>query len=316
MARKHLRNHADVRTLGFIGLYYALLLSEWLFVPLEARFVVPLVIATASLSWLCAVIAHNALHCPLFERSWENSVFQLMLTCAYGFAVSEYIPGHNLSHHMHTQGPADVIRTSKTPFVRFNFLNLFYFFPRVGADVVVQNYRFVAASKGRLVRWRNQLLVEVIACWATKIALLIVDWRRALIFVVLPHLWALYGITTVNFLQHDGCDETHPVNHSRNFVGRIFNWFTFNNGFHGAHHDQPGLHWSLLAEAHRERFRGAIAPELEQPSLFVYMVKTFVFPGRRQRYDGRRILAVRAEPDEEWIPVRLQMGDDQAPRAG
>lgn len=49
--------------------------------------------------------------------------------------------------------------------------------------------------------------------------LFVVDWRRAVVFVLLPHLWAAYGITTVNLLQHDGCDEDDPYNHSRNFEG-------------------------------------------------------------------------------------------------
>jgi hypothetical protein len=90
----------------------------------------------------------------------------------------------------------------------------------------------------------------------------------------------------VNFVQHDGCDEDHPYNHSRNFVGRWFNWLTFNNGFHGMHHVQPGLHWSLLAKAHAERLHPFIHPALEQRSLALYLLRTFILPGKRVKYTG------------------------------
>src|SRR5262249_20580661 len=149
--------------------------------------------------------------------------------------------------------------------------------------------RYVAAALQTNPSWYRQLVLEAIACWGSKALFLAVDWRRALLFVFLPHLWAVYGITTVNLLQHDGCDENHPANHSRNFVSRIFNWFTFNNGFHGAHHDDPGLHWSLLPDAHRARLHGRVAPALEQRSLLAYLVRTYVLTARRTQYDGRPV---------------------------
>jgi fatty acid desaturase len=193
------------------------------------------------------------------------------------------------------------MRTSKAPFVRVPVLNLLYFFPRISVSVVAQNLRYVGAMRKRWPSWYRQLLLETIVCWGSKALLFAIDWRKALAFVLLPHLWALYGITTTNFVQHDGCDEDHPFNHSRNFVGRVFNWFTFNNGFHGVHHDQPSLHWSLLPAAHYERFHGRVAPSLEQRSLLAYLFRTFVFPARRERYDGTPVRSILALPDEDWV---------------
>ena len=279
---------------------FALVIAAWFFVPLEARFVVPALVLLASSAWLCAIIAHNALHAPVFFSRRANGLFQVAVTCLYGFPVSEYVPGHNLSHHRHLQKRADSMRTTKTPFVRLNALNLLYFFPRVAFDVMLQNRRYIASMSKKAPGWYRQLVTEAVACWGIKAVLLMVDWRRALLFVVLPHLWALYGITTVNLLQHDGCDEDHPVNHSRNFVGSWFNWFAFNNGFHGVHHESPSLHWSLLPAAHRERFHGRVAPELEQRSLFEYMVRTYLMTGQRKRYDGTPIVNVEHLPDEDW----------------
>jgi fatty acid desaturase len=311
-----LRHKADTRTLAFVGFYYVLLIAEWRLVPVNSGWVIPAIALTASVSWICAVIAHNTLHTPVFRERWANHVFQVVLTCAYGFPVSEYVPGHNLSHHRHTQKRADLMRTNKAPFVRWNVLNLLVFFPRVGMDITAQNYRYVAVAKKALPGWHRQLLAEIAFGWGTKLVLLAIDWRKTLLFVLIPHLWAVYGITTVNFLQHDGCDEDDRYNHSRNFVGRVFNWFTFNNGYHGVHHDRPGLHWSLLPAVHAETMHGKIDPRLEQTSLLAYAFDAFVYPGTRRRFDGTPLTPEAPGADEEWIPQNLRSTIAESEMAG
>src|SRR6185295_15251776 len=128
----------------------------------------------------------------------------------------------------------------------------------------------------------------------------LLDWKSAVMFVWIPHVWANWGIVTINFLQHDGCDAQHPVNHSRNFTGAIMNWLAFNNGYHGVHHDEPGLHWSLTKIEHQKRLGPTIHPALEQKSLPVYLFKAFIFPARRITFDGK-IFAPGGEPDRDWV---------------
>ena len=125
-----------------------------------------------------------------------------------------------------------------------------------------------------------------------------------------PTQYAVWGITTVNFLQHDGCDNDHPVNHSRNFMGKVFNWFTLNNGFHGIHHETPGLHWSLLPAEHQKRVAPFIHPNLDQPNFVVYLWRTFGWPGKRLRYDGAPLVLPQEGPDEEWIPAPKETPTD------
>jgi fatty acid desaturase len=298
-----LRHRADVRTLAFVAFYYVLLVTEWRLA--HGWMVAPLVVLTCVVSWICAVITHNTLHTPVFYSRTGNKLFQIALTCAYGFPVSEYVPGHNLSHHKFTQKRNDLMRTSKVQ-LGWNLANFFVFFPRVAMDIFSENYRYVGMMKKKMPRWYHQLLVEMVICWGAKAVLLAVDWKKALVFVFLPHLFAVWGITTVNYLQHDGCDEDDRYNHSRNFVGRVFNWFTFNNGFHGIHHDHPGLHWSKLREAHMAELHPGIHPALEQKSLALYMLRAFVYPGKRVRYDGEPVVLPMEGPDEEWIPANIQ----------
>jgi fatty acid desaturase len=294
-----LRFKEDRRTLGILLTYALGVCLAWAYAPVGWA-AVPVVALLAGVSWLCAIIAHNTVHSPVFKKRWMNKAFQVWVSASYGFPISDYIPGHNLSHHRFTQLAEDVMRTTKVNF-RWNLLNFLFFFPAVTPGILRGNalYKKKLGNSARL--WKRQLLLEAAVVWSIKGVAFLVDWRKALLFVVIPHLFANFGIVTVNFLQHDGCDETHPVNHSRNFVGGLFNWLTLNNGYHGIHHDVPGLHWSLAPAAHRTRHSPTIHPALEQRSLAVYMFKAFVYPARRLTFDGKPVVIPTGTPDRDWV---------------
>jgi len=40
----------------------------------------------------------------------------------------------------------------------------------------------------------------------TQIGMLVLNWRKFLLYVWLPHFFAQWGIVSMNMLQHDGCD--------------------------------------------------------------------------------------------------------------
>lgn len=294
-----LRHTADLRTLLFLSLYAALVIAQWQYAP-SGLFGVVLVLITCALSFVCAVIAHNTVHTPVFKQRVLNRLFQVWVSLSYGFPISDYVPGHNLSHHRFTQKREDVMRTTHVRF-RWNLLNLLLFMPMVTPGILRGNAHFKQVMGDRARPWKRQLVFEGVVVWSVKLACLIADPMKALLYVFVPHLFANWGIVTVNFLQHDGCDPDHPVNHSRNFVGKLFNWFTLNNGFHGIHHMVPGMHWSLLREAHAERVAPYIHPALDQRSLAVYLGKTFVFPGRRLRFDGTPVVIENEGPDLNWV---------------
>jgi fatty acid desaturase len=293
-----LRYRADIRTLGILCTYAALVALQWALVP-SGVLGIALIGVTCVTSWLCAVIAHNTVHTPVFTKRWMNKVFQIWVSCSYGFPISDYIPGHNLSHHRFMQLREDVMRTSKVNF-RWNLLNLLFFMPAVTPGILRGNGLYKKLMGERARAWRRQLLLEAVVVWTIKAAAIAIDWRKALLYVIVPHLFANFGIVVINFFQHDGCDENHPVNHSRNFTGRFLNYVALNNGYHGVHHDVPGMHWSLAPQAHAEKFHPTIHPALEQPSLPVYLFKAFIYPGKRLTYDGKPVVVTQAG-DLDWV---------------
>ena len=296
-----LRYRADFRTLAFVATYFGLVAVQWLYRPSELSVAIPLVILTCFFSFFGAVITHNAVHAPLFKSRTVNRVFQVILTLTYGHPVSSFVPGHNLSHHRFTQTRRDVMRTSKVRF-RWNLLNIVFFMFRMAPDIMRADSKYSAAMRKRKPKWFRQMLLELVTLYAIYGVLIYADWKLFLLYVYLPHRYAGWGIISMNFLQHDGCDQDSEYNHSRNFVGGLVNWFTFNNGYHTIHHMKPSLHWSLAPEAHRELVAPHIHPELDQPSLLAYLWRSFGWPGKRLDYLGAPVKLIEEGPDEDWIP--------------
>ena len=295
-----LRFPADRRTVGILLVNATLVATAWILAPAGAWQALGTAVIAYS-SWLCAVVAHNTVHTPVFQRRWMNSAFQVWVSLSYGFPISDYIPGHNLSHHRFLQAREDVMRTSKVRF-RWNLLNLLAFPFAVTPAILRSNARYQKLKASSA--WRQQRWLEIGLVWGVKVGVLLLDWRKALCFVLLPQLVANLGIVGINFFWHDGCDADHPVNHSRNFTARLLNYLTLNNGYHGMHHEEPGLHWSLLPEAHARRIRPGLHPALEQRSLLAYAWRTFVYPGRRETFDGKPVTFREIDTDLDWVEPR------------
>lgn len=297
-----LKERADRRTLAFVATYFALIVYGFSMELTLARGVT-LGAALCLLSFFCAVITHNTVHAPIFVKKGHNRIFQVVLSLTYGHPVSAYVPGHNLSHHRYTQTSRDIMRTTKLRF-RWNFLNQLLFSTVIGPAIFKANADYVRAMRKERPGWYRQFLIEA-AFYVSFLALtLILDWQKFLLFVLIPHQYAAFGIMGINFVQHDGCDRDHPYNHSRNFTGKLVNWFTFNNGFHGIHHMHPSLHWSKLREAHARELTPFIHPNLERRSLLVYLWEAYGWPGKRLRYDGAPVELPPAVPDDEWFTPR------------
>jgi fatty acid desaturase len=299
-----MRYTADLRSIAFVLTYFGLIgLVYAVDLPWPAW--IGLTIVLCLLSFFCAVITHNTVHSPVFRQRELNSLFQVALSLTYGHPVSMYVPGHNLSHHKYTQQAKDRMRTDKLRF-RWNLLNQLFFMFIVGPPIFKDNARFAKAMKTKNPKWYRQFLLELIVYIAFLAVLLVLDWQKFIVFVIIPHQYAAWGIMGINFVQHDGCDGSHPYNHSRNFTGKILNWFTFNNGYHGMHHMKAGLHWSLLPAAHAKSLAPHIHPALDQTSLLAYCFKAYVWPGKRKNYDGTDYVLPPPREDEDWMPATLR----------
>jgi hypothetical protein len=140
----------------------------------------------------------------------------------------------------------------------------------VGADAGVRRVAR-AAEAHRRGAWRYCMAQYALwlASWAVLLAL---DWRKALLFVIVPQLHGLHWLLATNYLQHAHADGRKPraqrgarrypgrqLNYARNFEGLV-NPLLFNIGLHTAHHENPHAHWSELTHLHRTRYRARGRP--------------------------------------------------------
>jgi fatty acid desaturase len=297
---RFLRYKADRRTLSIVTGWFALVAFQWVVAPSNPWIAAPLLALTCAGAFLGAVATHNAVHCPVFHQRWQNNLWQIVLTLTYGHPVSSYLPGHNLSHHRHAETVRDVMRTDKARF-RVNLFNLLFFTASIGPSIMGAEIKYARFATKRRPRFTRQLLVETVCMVLFIGALLALDWKKALLYVLLPWQYAAWGIVTMNLLQHDGCDATSPWNHSRNFVGSVINWLAFNNGYHTIHHLKPTLHWSLAPEEHARVVRPSMDPRLDEPSMITYLARTYFLPGGRKNFDGTPRLLRDPGADESWF---------------
>lgn len=305
-----LRYSADIRTLAFVATYFGLVAFAYATtLPWWAG--LALMCVLCFLSFFCAVITHNTVHTPVFRSRPLNRVFQVVLSLTYGHPVSMFVPGHNLSHHKYLQTPKDRMRTDKMRF-RWNLLNQLFFNFAVGGAIFKDNYEYAKVMRTKRPAWFRQLMIELAVYALFLLVTFALDPFKFFVFVFIPHQYAVWGIAGINFVQHEGCDPHHAYNHSRNFTGKLVNWFTFNNGYHGIHHERPGLHWSLAPEAHRKEYGPHIDPRLEQKSLFLYLWRAYIWPGKRLNFDGTPVVLPPPREDEPWIPGAVGAGEGDA----
>jgi fatty acid desaturase len=270
------KHPAEWRPIGIVAVYWALLASM-LFVPWCRN---PLWFAAACyFSFLNTVVIHNHMHQGVFRVRWMNLAFRRVLSFGALYPATVNIPSHNLvHHHFDDEGQPDWAAPEKVDF-GWHLLNLLHF-PNVAGPDTFRGVRRWAAVGGRG-DFAKQVRYDNAFAFGLTGALLVYDLWGTLFFVVLPQLYGARSILRINLIQHDGCDTTTEWNHSRNFVGRAFNWIMCNNGYHTIHHNRAGLHWSALAEAHEREARPRIDPRLDEPSMVRFLVRTYLLHGAR-----------------------------------
>lgn len=244
--------------------------------PESALYLLPLELY---LAYCAGVLAHNHSHAPIFVSRRANEVYSAWLSLFYGCPLFVWEAVHHQNHHRHLNGPGDVTRTSRYG-QRFSLLTALSYPARSTRWQLPLIFDHLARTRTKAPRRFRALLGQIGVVLAGHAALLALGLALhglalgALSYFLafgLPALFAPWSMMVTNYLQHVDSDPSSPDDHSRNFTHPLFNWLFFDNGFHTAHHDQPGLHWSRLRARHAER-AAAIAPRLNQRTPLGYVV--------------------------------------------
>ncbi|MCX5662367.1 MAG: fatty acid desaturase [Planctomycetota bacterium] len=247
-----------------------------------------------------SAIHHNHAHVEMWRSRGLNRATDLWLSLLQGHPTFVFHATHNSYHHRYHHGPKDVARTYRFGGDTNHLLGyLLHPFQVLWVLLPLHTQWFLKLRRRRPGAFRYVLLqyFVVAALW---IGLAIVDWRKFLLFVLLPQLHGLHWLLATNYLQHAHADGRSSINCARNFEGWV-NPLMFNIGLHTAHHLHGNAHWTELPALHA-RYRPRVDARLHAGGLAGYMLRTFVLGlvWPRCRSESLMKAAAEAESDEAF----------------
>jgi beta-carotene hydroxylase len=265
-----LRKTADLRTLAYLAFASGLMVVQW-----RLGHVNPVLYALSLFMGItAAVISHNHNHLSIWKWRPLNLLTSYVISILYGHPAIAWVPTHNQVHHKLNNKPGDTSRSPK--YFKGNHLLALLVYPTLtGIAQQAEIRAFFGSLRKRSTKAWLMAISEYVVFFGFMLFVFLLDWRKALLFVLIPQQFALFVIQVFNYVQHVEADEDSAWNHSRNFVSPVLNTLLFNNGLHTVHHLTPGVHWSETPALHAQH-ASKIHPSLLQESWWGWMFKTFI----------------------------------------
>lgn len=270
-----LKYKADIKTLIFLSLTTAILFIQWNY-GFHWLLVVQLLVYILALYFeiTVAVIAHNHNHVPMWKSKVLNHITDYWITLFYGFPAFAWTPTHNKNHHKFNNRQGDYtityrISESNTVFTLLSYPSISSYF---------QQHPIAIHLRGLWANNRKKFFIAVgqyVALVLFILIALLIDWKKAILYIIIPQQFSLFSVMVFNYVQHVHADEESKFNHSRNFVSRSTNFLLFNNGYHTAHHHRASIHWSELPAAHA-KLEPFIDPSLNEEGFWSYIIRSYV----------------------------------------
>ncbi|MEO8398864.1 MAG: fatty acid desaturase [Ignavibacteriaceae bacterium] len=264
-----LKNKADIKSLIYIFTTSAMLIIQWVWIGIN-----PFIYAWyLFMSVAVSVMTHNHNHLPMWHSKRLNILTGWWLTVFYGFPIFAWIPTHNKNHHPFNNREGDDSITYRIS-EKNNFLTLISY-PTISGyyqQKSIFSYLKEAKVKNKEKYWVSISQYAVLILWLA--IPLLIDWHKALLFIIIPQQVSLFSVLVFNYVQHVHANEESEWNHSRNFTG-LLNFLLFNNGYHTIHHHKAGLHWSKVPEAHKE-IEHNIDPALLERSFWWFIIRSYI----------------------------------------
>jgi fatty acid desaturase len=223
-----------------------------------------------------------------------NTLQDWWLTVFYGFPVFAWIPTHNKNHHKMNNRIGDYTITYRFS-EKNNFVTLLSY-PTISGfyqQKAIKDYLKNLYNNKKSRFFLSIAQYAVLVLWVG--AALLIDWEKAIYFVIIPQQISLFSVLIFNYVQHVHANEESEWNHSRNFTG-FLNFLLFNNGLHTAHHETAGLHWSQVPAEHK-KIEHLIDDSLKERSFWWYIFRNYVLGlfSSKFKTDSMRVQRIEAE---------------------
>jgi len=295
------------------------------FAPYFEPRLVPWLLPLSLYFGFCAgVFSHNHNHTPTFKNRKMNAFFSAWLSIFYGFPTFAWIPTHNLNHHKFVNKAGDATITWR--YSKKNtwlVASTYYFVSAYWQSSVIKEY--IAKAKATNRTLYRQIIGQYATLATVQVGLLALAvglhhdhwWRGPVVWFFgfgVSAMFANWSMIFINYIQHVHADPWSEHNHSRNFVSKLGNWLVFNNGFHTAHHESAGLHWTKLPELHA-KIEAQIDPALKEPSIFGYCFRAYFLGIFSDKYRTHQVGRAPYDPPEGQ-QIKLETASVAAVEAG
>ena len=263
-----LKHNADIKSLIYIFITTAMFITQWVWIGVNPFIYTWFLFMSVAVS----VMTHNHNHLPMWRSKTMNILTDWWLTVFYGFPIFAWIPTHNKNHHRYNNREGDDSITYRVS-EKNNFLTLISY-PTISGyyqQKAIFGYLKEMKANNKEKYWVCISQYAVLVLWIA--GALLIDWQKALLFVIIPQQVSLFSVLIFNYVQHVHANEESEWNHSRNFTG-FLNFLLFNNGYHTIHHHKAGLHWYKVPEAHKE-IENNINPILLERSFWWYIIRSY-----------------------------------------
>jgi len=289
-----LRYINDIKSLVYIALTTSLLVFQWTSAGV-VWYIYPIYLF---LSVAVSVMTHNHNHIPMWKSKILNTITDWWLTAFYGFPIFSWIPTHNKNHHKLNNKEGDYTITYRAS-EKNNFLTLLSY-PSISGfyqQKPVANYLKEMYANNKKTFFLCIMQYVILVTWIG--AALLIDWEKALWFVIIPQQVSLFSVLIFNYVQHVHANEESEWNHSRNFTG-LLNFLLFNNGLHTAHHEKAGLHWSRIPAEHK-KIEHHIDDSLKERSFWWYIFRVYVLGLFSQKFRTHSMRLQRIEREKQLV---------------
>ena len=269
-----------VSVLHFAAIVVALL--TWHLTSLPVK-ILDVVVLTGLTAYNVIVISHLFTHVPWFADERLNAIVSVLNSVNIGQSVQAYRLTHVRNHHRYTndrRGSDGTTRDRSSTYRRGRDGNheavLAYTLGGAVESVVQRGGELLAVRRlwrvgprehslrslatrhpPRRARELRQIQFDRAAHCLMLVVAVAISWEWTMFCYVPAWYFALVLVNTQNYYRHFGANPDERTADSVSYYGRVYNLFTFNDGYHQEHHLAPGAHWSKMPEVrrrHQDRF--------------------------------------------------------------
>ncbi len=163
---------------------------------------------------------HNHAHVAIWHWPIFNMLTDYWFTLFQGHPGYVFYPTHLKNHHRYINSDKDYTRTYR--YRDDNNLFGLMVHPLESACTLVPVIRmYLCMLKQKLRAQFYHVMSHYCFLILGMVLIFVLNWRKALLFVLIPQCAALFFLLVSNYLQHAYTDEKSIYNHSRNFVGLL-----------------------------------------------------------------------------------------------